>query len=141
MNKAYIQSMKENLLTIKVDIEDLAEICQERELNGIEYRALERVLQVLVESCIGIAKHLCKEKTKMAPADAYQAFERLEVNEILKGQVNWRRVIGLRNALVHDYLNIDRGIVKTVLSKDLHKDLFLFAEQALSLLDGSDGDG
>jgi len=91
-------------------------------------------MQILVEACIGIAKHLCKEKTKFSPADAYQAFERLETYGILTSEIKWRRVIGLRNVLVHDYLNIDKEIVKAVIDKGLYKHLFSFAEQALDLL-------
>ena len=31
--------------------------------------------------------------------------------------IGWRKIIGLRNALVHDYLNIDPEIIRSVIGQ------------------------
>ena len=71
-----------------------------------------------------------------SPQDAYQAFEILcqrgaQPADELNG---WRKVIGLRNALVHDYLNIDPEIIRSVISQGYSDRLFVFAEQGLEWL-------
>ena len=64
-------------------------------------------LQVLVEACIGAAKRWVKHLGLAVPLDAYPCFEKL----VEKGRTSphaadaWRRIVGLRNVLVHDYLN------------------------------------
>ena len=45
--------------------------------------------------------------------------------------IGWRKIIGLRNALVHDYLNIDPEIIRSVISQGYSDQLFTFAEQGL----------
>ncbi|GCF90383.1 type VII toxin-antitoxin system HepT family RNase toxin [Shewanella sp. M-Br] len=73
-----------------------------------------------------IAKHWAKAQAGHSPQDAYQAFEILcqrgaqpadELND-------WRKVIGLRNALVHDHLNIDPEIIRSVISQGYSDRLF-----------------
>ncbi|WP_265437234.1 DUF86 domain-containing protein [Aeromonas media] len=67
---------------------------------------------------------------------AYQAFEILAQ----RGEpspdtlIGWRKLIGLRNALVHDYLNIDPDIIRNVIAQGYSYQLFTFAEQGLDLL-------
>jgi uncharacterized protein with HEPN domain len=36
-------------------------------------------------------------------------------------ELEWRKIIGLRNRIVHDYFNIDVEIVWEILQKDLPK--------------------
>jgi uncharacterized protein YutE (UPF0331/DUF86 family) len=50
------------------------------------------------------------------------------------GLSGWRKVIGLRNALVHDYLNIDPEIIRSVIDQGYSDRLFAFAEQGLNWL-------
>ena len=65
--------------------------------------------------------------------DAYQAFEILVQRgaQPAEGLIGWRKIIGLRNALVHDYLNIDPEIIRSVISQGYSDQLFTFAEQGL----------
>ena len=57
MDDTYIFSMREHLAELKSDLQGLNEIINKRALSRYEYRASERTLQVLIEACIGIAKH------------------------------------------------------------------------------------
>ena len=104
----YTISKHEHLDEIDSDLQGLYQISKTNTLSRYEYRAAERSLQVLIEACIGIAKHWSYALNKTAPADGYSAFEtlaQLGVDDV--DVVTWRKVIGMRNALVHDYLNIE----------------------------------
>lgn len=59
------------------------------------------------------------------PQDAYQAFEILVQRGELSadGLSGWRKIIGLRNALVHDYLNIDPEIIRSVIAQGYSEQL------------------
>jgi len=77
MDNTYLFSMQEHLAEIKSELQGLTEITKQRNLSRYEYRAAERILQILIEACIGIAKHWVYALNKTAPADAYSAFEAL----------------------------------------------------------------
>ena len=107
-----------------------------RALSNLEYRAAERTLQVSIEACIGVAKHWAKALASHTPQDAYQAFEILAQRGELSPDtlIGWRKIIGLRNALVHDYLNIDPEIIRSVIAQGYSDQLFTFADQGLDWL-------
>lgn len=135
MDNTYLFSMQENLAELKSELQGLSDIIKQRDLSRYEYRASERTLQVLIEACIGIAKHWVYALNKSAPADAYSAFEALSQRGIASiNDVEWRKIIGLRNALVHDYLNIEPDIIRQVLKNASYNPLFIFADQGLSAL-------
>lgn len=135
MDNTYIFSMQEHLEEIKSDLQGLHDISNDRVLGRYEYRAAERSLQVLIEACIGIAKHWSYALNKTAPADAYSAFEKLSQLGVSDIDVtSWKKIIGMRNALVHDYLNINPEIIRLVIKKKNFDELFAFTEQGLSAL-------
>ncbi|PKM37057.1 MAG: hypothetical protein CVV06_07815 [Gammaproteobacteria bacterium HGW-Gammaproteobacteria-10] len=135
MDDAYVFSMREHLAELKSELQGLTDIINQRELSRYEYRAAERTLQVLIEACIGIAKHWNYVFYKTAPADAYAAFEKLSQQGVeAVNDVEWRKIIGMRNALVHDYLNIDSDIIRAVIKKTVYKNLLEFANKGLTAL-------
>jgi len=135
MDNTYLFSMQEHLAELKSELQGLSDIMQQRDLSRYEYRASERTLQVLIEACIGIAKHWVYTLNKTAPADAYSAFETLSQQGVINmDDVAWRKIIGMRNALVHDYLNIEPDIIRAVIKNTRYKSLFNFADNGLSAL-------
>lgn len=135
MDNTYLFSMQEHLEQLKSELQGLTDIINQRDLNRYEYRASERTLQVLIEACIGIAKHWVYALNKTAPADAYSAFEALSQQGIASiNDVEWRKIIGMRNALVHDYLNIEPEIIRHVIKNATYHALFMFAQQGLKTL-------
>lgn len=141
MDDTYVFSMRGHLAELKSELQGLTDIINQRELSRYEYRAAERILQVLIEACIGIAKHWNYVFYKTAPADAYAAFEKLSqqgVEEV--NDVEWRKIIGMRNALVHDYLNIEPDIIRAVIKKTAYNELLEFANKGLTVLQESIAD-
>jgi uncharacterized protein YutE (UPF0331/DUF86 family) len=92
-------------------------------------------LQILIEACIGIAKHWNYALYKTAPADAYSAFEKLSQQGIDGiNDVEWRKIIGIRNALVHDYINIEPQVIRTVIKNTAYAELIDFSAIGLIAL-------
>ena len=135
-DNAYIGALRISLSRYQAELPEIRAILALRALSNLEYRAAERTLQVSIEACIGVAKHWAKTLAGHTPQDAYQAFEILAQRGELSPDtlIGWRKIIGLRNALVHDYLNIDPEIIRSVIAQGYSDQLFTFAEQGLGWL-------
>ena len=135
-DNAYIGALRISLSRYKAELSEIRAILALRALSNLEYRAAERILQVSIEACIGVAKHWAKALASHTPQDAYQAFEILAQRGELSPDtlIGWRKIIGLRNALVHDYLNIAPEIIRSVIAQGYSDQLFTFAEQGLDWL-------
>ncbi|MBD3896114.1 DUF86 domain-containing protein [Halomonas sp. ML-15] len=133
MEPEYVASMREHLARLSEELQQLHEhLVSSQGLPPLVYRAAERNLQLLTEACIGIAKQTLKAKGVMAPSDARQAFAKLRSMGLDPTQAEWHKIIGLRNALVHDYLNLDERIVLDIIREQHYRVLFDFAEQRLN---------
>ncbi|MDN3380590.1 MULTISPECIES: DUF86 domain-containing protein [unclassified Pseudoalteromonas] len=117
-------------------MQELNELSQVEQLNSRDYRAAERLLQLMTEVCIGLAKHWLKKHKSSTSSNAYQTFSELTQLGILTDAelLSWRKIIGLRNALVHDYLNIDQEIVKTIIKKQHYVTMHAFSLKAITEL-------
>ena len=139
MDNTYLFSMQEHLAELKSELQGLTDIIRQRDLSRYEYRAAERTLQILIEACIGIAKHWTYALNKTAPADAYSAFETLSQQGVVDiNEIEWKKIIGMRNALVHDYLNIEPEIIRAIINNATYHELLIFADNGLVALNGID---
>lgn len=88
-------------------------MAQGRTLTALEQSGVLHALQVLIENAIGKAKQLLKAHNEPIPVSAYDAFAALaRCGEIDVAALSaWNSVIGLRNRIVHDYMNIDMNKV------------------------------
>ncbi|MCR3931282.1 MULTISPECIES: type VII toxin-antitoxin system HepT family RNase toxin [Aeromonas] len=135
-DNAYIGALRTSLSRYQAELSEIRAILALRTLSNLEYRAAERILQVSIEASIGVAKHWAKTLAGHTPQDAYQAFEFL----VLRGElcpdtlICWSKLISLRIALVHDYLNIDPESIRSVIAQGYSDQLFTFAEQGLDWL-------
>jgi len=135
MDNTYIDSMKAHIAQLESELCGLTDILASRALSQYEYRAAERTLQILIEASIGISKHWCKQIYQVAPANAYQAFERLAQHGIEEvANTQWKQIIGMRNALVHDYLNIDHSIIEHLIKTKKYQSLLDFTRLGLNNL-------
>ena len=128
--------LKEVISHINEYGKELDELSQLPALNNRDYRAAERLLQLLTEVSIGLAKHWLKSIQKESGINAYQTFVGLQnKNAITEHElIEWRKIIGLRNSLVHDYLNIDKSIIKLIIKNAKHKTLVSFCYTAIDAL-------
>jgi len=85
------------------------------------YGSTERFLQLAIETVNDIANHVIAEKelgVVNASRDIPRIFrEQGYIDQRLEDR--WIRMIGFRNILVHDYLEVDRQIVYEVLLHEL----------------------
>ena len=78
-------------------------------LAPLEQNGLLHAVQVLVENAIGKAKQHLKARGETVPVSAYDAFAALARLGCIPADSlpAWNAVIGLRNRIVHDYMNVD----------------------------------
>ncbi len=97
------------------NLEDARQILASgRPLSRLEFSGLQRALQVSIENAIGKSKRWLKERGQVVPISAYDSFSALSSLGLLPaGDLPaWNAIIGLRNRLVHDYMNIDEQLVQ-----------------------------
>ena len=85
------------------------------------YGSAERFLQLAIEALTDLGNHVIAD-LGLGVVDWYSDVPRLfrEAGYIDAGmQETWIRMIGFRNILVHDYLDIDREVVFHVLQGNL----------------------
>lgn len=94
-------------------------------LSALEQNGVLHAWQVLIENCIGKAKHLLKARNEPVPVSAYDAFTTLHRLGLVSSDAlpQWQAVIGLRNRIVHDYMDIDLAAVMALV--DAQRYLFL----------------
>ncbi|PIW59844.1 DUF86 domain-containing protein [Shewanella sp. CG12_big_fil_rev_8_21_14_0_65_47_15] len=104
-------------------------------LDKYQRLALQRLMQISIESAIGIAKHWAQQVSQHPILEAYQAFDILNNAGLLKGNAPWRQIIGMHNVLVHDYLNLDEPLLEVVIRQQLYAVIFDFCYQGLTALE------
>ena len=81
------------------------------------------------------SKHLLKsiEEPVPVPVSAYDAFASLERrgNITLQELTQWSAAIGLRNRIVHDYMNVDIHIVYELITSNRHQFIGEFLRKPL----------
>lgn len=87
------------------------------DLSQVEKTAVERSLQIIVEAAIGSSKHFAKKNELVDRSDAFQNIEQAarecKVDQIWIPQL--KGAVGMRNAIVHDYLNLNWALIEDVL--------------------------
>ena len=118
------------------ELEELRKDLLAGEVKSRDYLAAERLLQVFTEVCIGLAKHWVKKLNGGSASDAYQTFSLLKERGGISGGdlKQWRKIIGLRNGLVHDYLNIDLLIIEDIIRQQQYNRLDEFCDIAINAL-------
>jgi uncharacterized protein YutE (UPF0331/DUF86 family) len=78
-------------------------------LTALEQNGLLHGLQVLIENAIGKAKQQLKVRGEVVPVSAYDAFTALARLGIIEKEnlPAWHGIIGLRNHIRFDYMNMD----------------------------------
>lgn len=95
-------------------------LSQGRALTPLEQSGVLHALQILIENAIGKAKQWLKASEQPVPVSGYDAFSALANNALIAPAdlPAWNAIIGLRNRLVHDYMNIDFDQITALLATD-----------------------
>ncbi len=104
-----------------------------------DFLAIQRALQVYIESFIGMARYFVQQKYNLSVSQSREALDELKSRGdlSLSQHEELLKIVGFRNVLVHDYLDINDGIVQAVVSKRHYAIMELLIvqwQQALALL-------
>jgi len=121
--ESYVFAITEQVEQHIAGLNELSDITNKRPLTFIEKNAAQRSIQVIVESAIGCSKHFLKSHQKPVPSEARASLERVyEILSILEPKLDdMRGAIGMRNAIIHDYLNLDWNKIEVVLHNKHYK--------------------
>jgi uncharacterized protein YutE (UPF0331/DUF86 family) len=92
-------------------------------LSPMEENGVLHSLQLLIENAIGKGKHILKSIGVPIPVSAYEVFKELDRNNRIDGNEleEWMNIIGLRNKIVHDYMNIDFKIIFDIIKRQRYR--------------------
>lgn len=91
-------------------LEEARSIMQQgKKLTPLEENGVLHALQVLVENAIGKAKQTLKLAGEPVPPSAYDALQAMVRIQQLSADSfsEWAAIIGLRNRIVNEYMNLD----------------------------------
>ena len=84
-----------------------------------DFLAIQRALQVYIESFISLSRYLVQQKYQLSLSQSREALDELKNRGDLtmKQHEEVMKIIGFRNVLVHDYLDVNDGVVQAVVTK------------------------
>jgi uncharacterized protein YutE (UPF0331/DUF86 family) len=96
--------------------------------------AIAMNLQRAAELCIDMANHVIRTRKLGLPQDSRDSFGLLEKEGLIDSTLanRLKGMVGFRNVLVHEYRELDFGIMVDVIENRLD-DLLDFTDQALKL--------
>ena len=105
----------------------LAEVRQllqaQHTLSKLEQSGALHAIQVLTENSIGKAKVILKFQGQTVPVSAYDAFSKLHALGYINADQlrDWTAAIGMRNRIVHEYLNVSMTVVEEIIVKQQYQ--------------------
>ncbi|RMG69949.1 MAG: DUF86 domain-containing protein, partial [Nitrospirae bacterium] len=105
-------------------------------------RAVERLVQLIVDEIVDLNKHLIRNLSLKLPEDTQSTFYVLAEGDILDREFARKiaPVVGLRNRLVHRYEKVDPSIMLTHLRKN-HDDFKRYIKEIYGFLEKEVSDG
>ena len=85
------------------------------------YGNAERYLQLAIQAVLDVSNHIVADMSLNLPSDSKELFQLLATHKVLPVPLSKKlaSMAGLRNVLVHEYLEIDRRRVYRVLRDEL----------------------
>lgn len=139
-DNSYLVSLRAKLSSYQVEMVEVSSLLGKRSLSEIENRAAERLVQLVLVSCISVAKHWAKAMTGDYPQDAYQAFECLNEKRSwgnvlpMPSLDYWGKLIELRDNLIHQAHDLDPKIIPKMIARNETETLFNFIHQGINWL-------
>ena len=97
-------------------------------------RIVERTLQIIIELCIDIAGHIISDRRLRVPVSYADTFKSLAEAGLISPQLSdiMEKMAKFRNIVVHQYENVDTGIVIMILRRHLD-DFLVFKDSVLQM--------
>ena len=101
-----------------------------------DYLAMERALQILVESFIGFSRYSLQMCFDQKSSKSVEALGHLYHNGVFtKNEYEtYKKIVGFRNVLVHDYLNLDSAITAQIVRKKEYQKISVGLSQLQEIL-------
>lgn len=134
--EAYTYAIREQLEYHQQILEQVRLQQKKQPLTAIERSATERGLQVLVEVAIGCSKHYLKSIKSALPSEASAVIQSVYATgiELSTKESDMIGAVGMRNAIIHDYLNLDWNKVALVVQDKKYHAVIRYCEQLLKQL-------
>ena len=111
------------LAVVETSVRELRALARPAELgtNVVQERFVERTLQIAIQAVLDVASHIVSEERLGEPRTNREFVDLLERNAWLPADLASvvRRMVGLRNVLVHGYDIVDVAVVRDVLERRL----------------------
>jgi len=130
-----IEEMRRRVCLLEKDFKKIPE--HKLITNENLYASAERHLEVAIQACLDIANHIVAALGLERPKkEAGEAFLSLAKEKIISQDLakTMKKVVGYRNILVHEYLEIERHQTYLNIQKGL-KDLVKFAKKIEDFLE------
>jgi len=100
--------------------------------SDMEKQGIIHSLQVLVENAIGKAKLLLKEHGCEVPVSAHDVFASLKGQGLISAaeQQQWRKAVGFRNTVVHEYMDVSEAIVFNIIRQRDYRKVLSFLRKS-----------
>ena len=136
--KAYVYAVREQLEQQLSLLDQLSQLASANRLTGIERSATERNLQLLVEVALGCSKHYLKSQTLPVPSESAMVIRQVYSVLTIENPLEQEMIgaVGMRNAIIHDYLNLDWDKVSSVLTQKKYHQVAKYCERLLKELMG-----
>jgi uncharacterized protein YutE (UPF0331/DUF86 family) len=105
-----------------------------RAMSALEQAGMLHALQVLIENAIGKAKQALKASGHEVPVSAYDAFAAMAHHRLIASSElqHWNAIVGLRNRIVHDYMNVDMSQVSDIVCQGRYQFVLDFLRRPIS---------
>ncbi len=135
IDKATLNKLLEFLELMILELKEKKITLEQLEDNHDELYSIEHRIQLAIESAINIGEHLVSGLNLGLYDDAKGVFLILGKKRVIDNQLadNLKNAAGMRNILVHNYLEIDLQLIQKAATTDL-KDLEEFTKQINTFL-------
>ncbi len=125
----YEQQLYNNALRMQ---QILTNYSQQQQWLETDYLAIERSLQILIESFIGLARYTLEITFNVHVSKSREAIDVLHLKGVFDDHIyqQLNKMIGFRNVLVHDYLNLNPAIIQSIVRQQ-HYNLVIQQLQTL----------
>ncbi|MCG8476165.1 MAG: DUF86 domain-containing protein [Cytophagales bacterium] len=140
-DKAYEQQVNDIQQQMMCELEELKEDIGSWKTRDL--LAAQRALQVVIESLVGVSRYVYLQRYGISVSKSRQGLDGL----LNRGDINQNdhklamKMLGFRNVLVHDYLEVNRAIVESILKNDFYQDVRRISSDLMEVLEVNGGDG